>query len=130
MLDKADNWLRMCDEDVITAKLLLKGKRLLPTGFFCHLITEKALKAIVTVNTGEIPPKTHDLMKLAERGGIYNDLTENQKDFLENLMPYHIDGRYNDYKENIARTMTYEKCETVLNDTEEFLRWIKKKLGK
>ena len=76
MLDRADSWLNMCDEDLITAKWLLDGKRLLPMGFFCHLIAEKALKAVVTHNTGEIPPKTHDLTKLAERGGIYGDLSE------------------------------------------------------
>ncbi len=130
MLDRADSWLNMCDEDLITAKLLLDGKRLLPMGFFCHLIAEKSLKAIVSNNTGEIPPKTHDLNKLAERGGIYNDLSEYQKDFLDNLMPYQIDGRYTEYKDNLSKTLTYEKCENIFIETEKFLCWIKEKLGK
>jgi len=130
MIDRADSWLNMCDEDLITAKLLLNGKRLLPMGFFCHLIAEKALKAVVTHHTGEIPPKTHDLTKLAAVGGIIDDLTENQLNFLENLMPLQIDGRYTEYKESIAKTLTIEKCQTILTETEEFLCWIKAKLGK
>lgn len=35
MLDKVDYWLELADEDVITAKALLKSKRFLPMGFFC-----------------------------------------------------------------------------------------------
>ena len=129
MIDRVDTWLNMCDEDLITAKLLLDGKRLLPMGFFCHLIAEKALKAAVNHNTKEIPPKTHDLTKLAVRSGI-EDLSESQIDFLERLMPLQIDGRYTEYKENIAKTLSLEKCRQIYNETEEFLCWIKKKLGK
>ena len=94
------------------------------------MIAEKALKAAITQNTGDIPPKTHDLTKLAERAGIYDDLSENQKDFLEDLMPLQIDGRYTEYKESIAKTLTLEKCTKIYKETGEFLCWIKEKLGK
>ncbi|MCL2088619.1 MAG: HEPN domain-containing protein [Oscillospiraceae bacterium] len=130
MLCNTDKWLNMCDEDLITAKWLLDGKRLLPMGFFCHLIVEKALKAVVTHSTGEIPPKTHNLTKLAHIGGIYDHLHESQKDFLEYLMPLQIDGRYTEYKENIAKTLSIEKCKRIYQETEGFLCWIKTKLGK
>ena len=130
MHDRVDSWLNMCDEDLITAKWLLDGKRLLPMGFFCHLIAEKALKAVVVHNTGEIPPKTHDLTKLAERCGIYEDLSEEQQDFLEELLPLQIDGRYTEYKESIAKTLSYQKCEKIFKETEKFLCWIKKRLGR
>ena len=130
MCDKTNAWLVMCDEDLITAKWLLDGKRLLPMGFFCHLIAEKALKAVVARNTGEIPPKIHNLAKLAESGGIYSDLTESQKDYLEDLMPLQIDGRYTEYKDSIAQTLTLEKGARIYKETEEFLCWIKKKLEK
>ena len=40
-------WLNLCDEDLLTAKWLLDGQRLLHMAFFCHQIAEKALKAVI-----------------------------------------------------------------------------------
>jgi len=130
MLDKVEYWLGLCDDNMVSANLLLKGKQYLDTGFFCHQIAEKALKAVVASVTTEIPPKIHDLTKLAERGGIYDDLSEAQLDYLEELNPLNIEARYPDYKANIAKTMTAEKTMRILKETEEFLCWIKEKLGK
>ena len=130
MLDKVEYWLDLCDEDMTTAKWLLKGKRLLHMAFFCHQITEKALKAVVANVTEEIPPKIHDLIKLAVKSNIYSDLSVEQLSFLEELDPFNIEARYTDYKTNIAETLTYENCELILKETEDFLCWIKKKLEK
>ncbi|MCL2717988.1 MAG: HEPN domain-containing protein [Lachnospiraceae bacterium] len=130
MLDKVDYWLDLCNEDIITAKWLLKGKRLLHTAYFCHQITEKALKAVVASITEEIPPKTHDLIKLAKRGNIASDLSEIQQLFLNNIAQYQIEARYPESKEKIAQTLTDKKCQQYLKETEEFLCWIKRKLGK
>jgi HEPN domain-containing protein len=130
LFDKVEHWLKLCDDDMTTAKWLLKGERLLPMGFFCHLIAEKALKAVIAQNTEEIPPKIHDLKELAKRGNIADDLSEEQKLFLGNLMPLHIEGRYSEYKEQILKTLTSQKCKQYLNETEEFLCWVKKKLGR
>ena len=130
MLNKADYWLDLCDEDMITAKLLLKGKRLLHMAFFCHQITEKALKAVVSDVTDEIPPKIHDLLKLANISGTYGDLSEKQLSFIEEINPFNIEARYPDYKTKIETTLTNEKCVRLLKETEDFLCWIKKKLEK
>jgi HEPN domain-containing protein len=121
LLDKVEYWLELADEDVITANWLLSGKRLLPTGFFCHLTAEKALKAAIAHKTGGIPPKSHDLDKLAARGGILEDLSEEHLLLFEELMPLHVEGRYTEYKEAIAKTLTFEKCERILKETEGFL---------
>ena len=90
MSDKVEYWLDLCDEDLITAKSLLKAKRLLHMGFFCHMIAEKALKAIVANQTSEIPPKIHDLQKLAVRGGVFDDLSDAQLALMDTLTPLQI----------------------------------------
>jgi len=51
--NKVEYWLNLCDDNMISAKWLLKGDRYLDTAFFCHQITEKALKAVVANVTGE-----------------------------------------------------------------------------
>ena len=130
MSNKVEYWLDICDEDILAVKCLLKGKRLLHAGFFCHLIAEKALKAIIAHNTGETPPKIHDLKKLAKFGNIADDLSEEQRLLLGRLMPLHIEARYVSHKKRVADTLTVEYCEKIFKETEEFLSWIKKKLGK
>ena len=43
-------------------------------------------------------------------------------------MPLQIEARYPEYKEKISSFLTEKYCIKLLNDTEEFLCWIKKKL--
>jgi HEPN domain-containing protein len=130
MLDKVEYWLVLADEDVPAAKLLLDGKKYLHAGFFCHLIAEKALKAMVASVSSEIPAKTHDLAKLAECGGIFDDLSEQQLNLLKELNPLNIEARYPEHKERIAKTLTSEVTERLFKETEDFLCWIKQRLKK
>ena len=130
MSGKKEYWLEMSDDDIITAKAMLNAKRFLWVGFTCHLAVEKALKAVITYNSDEIPPKIHDLPKLANLSGIFTELSEQQKDLLRRLMPLHIEARYPEYKEKIASALTKEYCEQILDEVEAFICWIKQKLEK
>ena len=130
MIDQVDYWIDLADDDVSTANLLLSGKKYLQAGFFCHLAVEKGLKAIIANNEPEPPPKTHDLTKLAQLGGILIGLSEEQLNLLDELTPLNIEARYPDYKASIAQIFTTEKTAGIFKETEAFLCWIKQKLGK
>ncbi|MDR2183638.1 MAG: HEPN domain-containing protein [Clostridiales bacterium] len=130
MLDKAAYWLDLADEDVLTARALLYGKRYLHAGLFCHLIAEKALKAMIASVTSEIPPKIHDLAKLAYQGGIFDDLSQQQRNLLKELNPLHIEARYPEHKDRIVRALTPEIISRLFKETEDFLCWIKQRLEK
>jgi HEPN domain-containing protein len=130
VFNKTDYWLELCDDDLRTAKNLLNSKDYLWMGFICHLIAEKSIKAVLANITDEIPPKIHDLQKLAHIAGIYPDLTEKQNKLLKDLMPMHIEARYPEYKRAIAATLSDSYCTDLLKETEAFLCWIKQKLGK
>jgi HEPN domain-containing protein len=108
----------------------LKAERLLHSGFFCHAVAEKALKAVVAEKTGEIPPKIHDLQKLAVRGDVFNSLSDEQFSLMDKLTPLQIETRYPEYKEKVAKTLTVKYCEKLISETEGFLCWIKQLLGK
>ena len=99
-------------------------------GFFCHMIIEKSLKAVIADKLGEIPPKTHDLPKLANRGGLWDNLSEMQKSLIKTLIPLQIEARYPEYKERINEMLTIGLCEQLLKETEDFLCWIKEQLGR
>jgi HEPN domain-containing protein len=128
--EKCEYWLELADDDLITAKWLLKGNRLLYCSYACHQIIEKAFKAAITKNTGEIPPKIHDLPKLADKGLLYGLLSEEQLLTLDKLKPMQIEGRYPEYKNEIFQKLTPEYCERIIEETESLLCWIKKQLEK
>ena len=130
MLDKVEYWLELCDDDVKAAKAMLKTKNFLWAGFICHLVAEKALKAAIANITNEVPPKTHDLPKLADKTDIYGDMSEDYKRLLNKLTPLQIEARYPEYKERIAALLTEKYCGKLLEETEGFLCWIKGKLRK
>ena len=79
-------WKNGAISDFETAELLIDNQKLLHGLFFCHLVIEKAVKAHIVKKTSEIPPKSHNLLLLAQKAEI--DLTEGQKDFLGILMVY------------------------------------------
>jgi HEPN domain-containing protein len=128
--DKAGYWLDLCDDNMISAKCLLKGKRYLDAAFFCHLTAEKALKAAVEQNTGETPPKIHKLKMLADKGGVLGRLSEEQLAFLDELEPFNIEARYPEYKATVAQTLNKERMAKIYKETGAFLCWIKKELGR
>ena len=98
MLNQVEYWLDLCNDDLETAKWLLKGERLLHCGYFCHQVVEKAFKAVVVKRAGEIPPKTHDLPKLANLGNIWDELSDEQKELLKKLIPLQIEARYPEFE--------------------------------
>jgi len=130
MRDKAKYWLEMCDYDLSSAKVCLRGKKLLWAAFMCHLVLEKSLKAVIANQTDEMPPKIHNLIKLAKRGNIASDLSESQHNFLEYMNDYQIEARYPDYKAQLASTLNLAICKTIYKDTEDFLCWIKQRCDK
>ena len=62
--------------------------------------------------------------------GVFDELSEEHLSLLEELNPLNIDGRYPEYKTNISQMLTAEMINRVLKETEEFLCWTKKKLGR
>ncbi|MCL2056344.1 MAG: HEPN domain-containing protein [Oscillospiraceae bacterium] len=130
MPDKTKYWLELCDDDLLTAEVLLEKQRLLHMGFFCHLVAEKALKAVIASQIDANPPHIHNLTTLASRSGVSPYLSENQLSLLEQLNPLQIEARYPEYKGSIAATLTYDRCRKIYSETEGFLCWIKQRLGK
>ncbi|MDR1292547.1 MAG: HEPN domain-containing protein [Clostridiales Family XIII bacterium] len=127
---RVEYWLDLADYDIETAKVMLRGRRYLYVGFMCHQTIEKAIKAIIARDCGkdEIPPKIHDLSKLAIRAKLMDAMSDGQQDFIEELNPLNIEARYPEYKEQIAKTLTLKKCKEIIAGTEELLCWIKEQL--
>ncbi|NLB80662.1 MAG: HEPN domain-containing protein [Clostridiaceae bacterium] len=130
MIDNVKYWLDLADYDIETAKAMLNSGRFLYVGFMCHQTIEKALKAVVArdCTDGDLPPKIHDLSKLAVCASLFDLMSEEQQDFLDDLNPLNIEARYPEYKYEIAAGLTKENCEKFIVRTEKLLCWIKERL--
>ncbi len=127
-LEKIKYWLELSDYDFATAKALLETKRYLYVGFMCHQSLEKLLKAVFIKTNSGIPPYTHSLIDLAKKSLVYEELSEQQKDFIDLIQPLNIQARYPTHKEMIFKTLDYKKCTDILDQTEGLSKWIKMKL--
>jgi HEPN domain-containing protein len=116
-------WINSAKSDLDTAELLIRESRYLHGLFFCHLAIEKALKAHVAKKSGQIPPKTHNLVYLLDLTHL--EIGRTYEDFLGILMKYQLEGRYPDYNPVIPKE---EKANEYLNKSKEMLIWIERKL--
>ena len=130
MDNRAEYWIDLADYDMATAKAMLQTGRYLYVGFMCHQAIEKALKAVIARDCceDEIPPKIHDLSKLAIKANIFDIMSDSRKDFIEDLNPLNIEARYPDYKQQLISALTKDKCGEIIEETEALLCWIKKQL--
>ncbi len=126
--EKIRYWIDLSDYDIETAEVMQKTKRFLYVGFMCHQVVEKILKALYVSTQKSTPPYTHNLMSLAQDIGIFEELSDNQKNFINLIRPLNVDARYPSYKEQLKQVLNEEKCSDILSQTKEFQQWIKQKL--
>ena len=125
-MNEAEYWIEMAQYDLETAKAMNRTKRYLYVGFICHLVIEKALKACYIVRLRKTPPYIHNLALLAEKAGLYSEMSEQQKDFLDFLEPLNIEVRYPTRKNKLLAMLNDEKCYDMISRTEGLLEWVMK----
>lgn len=118
-----DYWINGADDDILTADLLIREKRILHGLFFCHLVIEKAIKAHYVKATGNSAPRTHNLINLSENSGLTYD--NDAEIFLGILMKYQLQGRYPDYNPVLPDLI---RVKEYFDKTKNLLQWLKMKL--
>jgi HEPN domain-containing protein len=121
-------WLEVADYDFLTAVAMHKSKRYLYVGFMCHQLIEKAFKALFVFKKSENPPFTHNLLNIAEMAGFYKLFTDEQKDFIDELLPLNIEARYPVRKDELYNRIDKNYSKYLLKKTEELFLWTKSKL--
>ena len=87
---------------------MYKSKGYLPALFFAHLHTEKLCKALwVKNNTGNTPPKIHNLVKLLNEAKV--QYSNDQMDFMNIMNNFQLEGRYPDYLDKLFKTYRGKK---------------------
>lgn len=112
-------WKEGSTDDLEAARALLAAAKIRHAGFFVHLAIEKAIKARVVAATRDLPPRSHDLLLLAQRAEI--DLTLEQRDFMGRVQVYCLEGRYPSEAPPPPAAQTVARD---LQDAEEMVRWL------
>lgn len=115
-------WVDLAKYDIETAEAMYKSDRYLYVLFTCEQAAEKMLKAAVVNATGRFPPKTHDLVRLAELAEV--NFKPDDREFLGKLSFYYIQSRYPQEILDVPKG-TAEGC---LERTREIIRWLEQKL--
>jgi len=118
-------WIESSDSNAITMNNLFKSKDYDWSLFIGHLVIEKLLKAYYIKSVDENYPLIHDLLRLAEKGGL--NLTNEQKDLLDEVSGFNIRVRYDDYKREFHKKCTADFTKGYIDKIEDFRKWIKKK---
>ena len=109
-------WLKSANHDLEIAESLFDSGKYDWCLFIGHLVLEKVLKAIYVQNSNnKIPPKIHNLVRLAEIGKL--QLSQEDKIFLDEVNDFNLEVRYPDYKQDF-----YELCTEQY--TKEFHQWL------
>ena len=127
--EKVAYWLDIADYDIETAEAMYKTKRWLYVAFMCHQTIEKTLKAYWSFVRDDIPPKTHNHMRLTDGCELLEQMSEEQKSFLDIITNYNIEARYPEDKAALARTLSPKVCRSIIDDTKVLQQWIKDKLS-
>jgi HEPN domain-containing protein len=118
-----DYWQTGAINDMDTAEILVSNKKFVHGLFFCHLSIEKIIKALLVKETGNLPPKSHNLPYLMEIAKV--QVSEEERVLISVLMKYQLEGRYPDYR---PETPSIETILNYLNRTKSLLECLNQKL--
>jgi HEPN domain-containing protein len=122
MDDVSRQWAEQARYDVETADAMLKAGRYLYVLFCCQQAVEKAIKAIIVKKTGELPPRVHNLLRLAEVAEIEPDVEQTR--FFAELSGYYIQSRYPEEIRAAGSSVSQGVAQAVLGKTEQVVTWV------
>ena len=116
-------WRDGAIEDWDVVQELVQNGRTRHGLFFAHLALEKVLKALVCRQIGDLPPRIHNLVRLAELAAI--PLSQEQLGTLAEMNAFNIEGRYGD---PLSSPPGLAEARDYLSRAGEALRWLMKRL--
>lgn len=126
--DKAAYWFESAEYDLLTAKAMLETRRFLYVGFMCHQTAEKSLKGLLMFREPERElPYLHKLRRLANLSGVSDEMEPEQLSLLDTLSPLNVEARYPVNRSLLLESLTPERCDKMIRETEALYLWLKKK---
>lgn len=87
--------------------------------FAVHLALEKAIKAHIIKHTGSLPPKIHNLTRLAEIANL--DVSVELRKVLAEINDFNIEGRYSD---TVLPPISLKEAKIYVQRAKGTLEWL------
>jgi len=126
MQKTVQEWIGISEYDLCTAEAMLKTKRFLYVVFMCQQAVEKILKAIYVQKKSELPPRTHNLLYLADTLEI--SLQEEELMLLSRLNQFYLESRYPGERVKLAKVVDKDKAREMLKKTKGVWKCLRQKL--
>jgi HEPN domain-containing protein len=122
MHEDARPWIALSDEDLQAAEAVLRGRLFRHVSLCCEQAVEKRLKAVIAHTKGKMPPRTHDLMRLAEMAGL--EVEEAVQDFLDDLTDDYFTQRYPTAEGKLPEAQDEPTARRTLEETRRIVAWL------
>jgi len=119
-------WLRYAESDLASAEILRREGECLNALFHLQQAVEKTLKGLFIKQNSAMPPRLHDLDKLAEKCGLA--LSREQRLLLDDLTRSYSGSRYPETWGQREDDIRPEEVDQLMALTKEFLTWLKQRL--
>ena len=120
------HWIDTSEDDFQTMLTLFTSRKYSWSLFIGHISTEKLLKALYVKRFKKHAPFTHNLYRLAEK--IEMELTEEYADWLDEIISFNLNARYDDYKREFYLICNYDYTKSWIDKITYIRTWIKKML--
>ena len=120
-------WVESADNDLSASISLFNSGKYDWCLFVGHLVLEKLLKALfVLSNHNKIPPKTHNLNKLATLSKL--ELSEEQTLFRDEVNDFNLEVRYPEYKREFYKICSREFTEIYFSKIQDFSKRLRSRI--
>ena len=124
--EKYEYWLEIAEYDLKTAEAMLGSGRWLYVVFMCQQAIEKLAKGLYVLYVDDNVPRTHNIRFLV---GKYENLlpeevSDDYKEFFEDLTMFYISGRYTDYKQKLSQKLNKDEAERYHQKAKEVFAWL------
>lgn len=117
-----EQWAEQGWYDLETARAMLRSERFLYVPFCCQQAIEKFLKGVIAKTTGEMPPRIHNLIQLAEKAGLKPDAQ--QLSLMRELSDYYVQSRYPEEVQMPGAAAWQEIGSGMIRRTENLVQWL------
>lgn len=120
-------WIETSENDLSSMESVFLAGKYDWSLFIGHLALEKILKALwVKNNLSDIPPKTHNLKKIAEEAKL--EFNDEDLLLLNRITNFNLETRYPDYKKEFFKSCTKEFAEENIQKIKGLYGCIKEKI--
>jgi len=119
-------WVETSDKDYHTVRNLFDSGDYHWALFVGHLVLEKLFKALYVETVASSPPRTHDLVRLAEKCNL--DIDDEMLNKLELITRFNLSVRYPDYQQEMYKICTKDFSLGVLQFINEVRTWLQSRI--